>query len=122
MKILIIDDDVDILRLTGIKLTKAGHDISTVQDGAAGADLAHSEKPSLIILETELANKHGHDIIRAVKKSHKPAPLVIILSSEDTDEAIAAGFAAGADDYMIKPFSPRVLLERMRVVAIRAQQ
>ena len=119
MKTVIIDDDSDILRLIEIKLTKAGHDVSTAQDGAEGAALVAEIKPALLILETELANKHGHAIIREAK-ARKSAPLCIILSSESSDEAIAAGFAAGADDYLIKPFSPRVLLERIRITAIRS--
>ncbi len=121
MKTVIIDDDSDILRLIEIKLKKAGYDVLTAQDGAVGAELVDAERPFLVILETELATRHGHEIIRDVQ-NHDPVPLVIILSGEDSDEKIAAGFAAGADDYLIKPFSPHVLLERVRVAAIRAKQ
>ncbi len=119
MKTVIIDDDSDILRLIEIKLKKAGYDVLTAHDGEVGAELAHQERPDLIILETDLASRHGHEIIQEVKKTHDPAPLVLILSNNQSDEEIAAGFAAGADDYLIKPFSPRVLLERIRVTAIR---
>ena len=121
MKTLIIDDDGDILRVQYIKLTKAGHEVLFAQDGATGAELAHTHKPELIILETELAQKNGLEIIREVKEAYEPSPLVIILSHQKSDEAIAAGFAAGADDYMTKPFSQYVLLERIRVNSIRKQ-
>jgi DNA-binding response OmpR family regulator len=121
MKTLIIDDDGDVLRVQFIKLTKAGHEVSFAQNGVKGAELAHTHRPELIILETELPQKNGLEIIREVRESHNPAPLIIILSHQRSDEAIAAGFAAGADDYMTKPFSQHVLLERIRVNSIRKQ-
>ncbi|MEN8234939.1 MAG: response regulator [Actinomycetota bacterium] len=119
MRILVIDDDVDIVRLQDIKLKKAGHEVWTATDGISGTAAAKEHRPEVIILETELTGRHGHDLIRGFKKGRKKPPLVIIVSHQDSDEAIEAGLAAGADDYMTKPFSPRVLAERIRVTAAR---
>jgi DNA-binding response OmpR family regulator len=121
MRILVIDDDKDVIRLLGIKLGRAGHDVDTATDGTRGIELAQEGQPDVVVLETELHGTHGHDVVREVK-ALSPAPLVIILSHRSSDDDIADGFAAGADDFVSKPFSPRVLAERIRVDVVRANR
>lgn len=118
MQVLVIDDDADVLRLLEIKLTREGHDVSVALTGAVGAEELRQSRPELVILETEVSGIPGLDIVRTAKEM-QPAPLVLILSHKMTDADIAAGFAAGADDYLTKPFSPRVLTERIRIATIR---
>jgi DNA-binding response OmpR family regulator len=119
MKAIVIDSDSDILRLLNIKLKKSGYEVFAAMDGASGEELIREHNPELIVLETELGHKHGHELIRlAKKKNHKV--LVIVLSAKNSEQDIIDGFNAGADDYMTKPFSPMMLLERIRIVSIRS--
>jgi DNA-binding response OmpR family regulator len=62
----------------------------------------------------------GLEVARQIKATADPAPLIVFLSAEDQDDDIAAGFAAGGDDYLSKPFSPDVLIERIRVALIKS--
>ena len=119
MRILVIDNNLDVVRLLEIKLSKAGHDVSTAVDGDAASALAKQTRPEVMILETEVSGKSGLDLIREFKKSPEKVPLVLVLSHRTSDEAILAAFEAGADDYVTKPFSPRVLDERIRIAALR---
>lgn len=119
MRIVVIDDDRDVVRLLDIKLSREGHEVWTATDGRAGAEAIRERRPDVVVLETEVSGKHGHDIVREAKQGGGSQPLVIVLSHQSTDEAIEAALDAGADDYLVKPFSPRVLSERIRVNAIR---
>ena len=118
MRVLVIDDDADVLRLLGIKLGKEGHQIVTAVDGTAAVARLDEHEPELVILETAIPGTPGLEVVSAAK-AQTPTPLVIILSHQDDDASIAAGLAAGADDYVTKPFSPRALSERIRITAIR---
>lgn len=118
MRVLAIDDDADVLRLLRIKLSKEGHEVATAADGRSAVEALEQEPPDLVILELEVPGTPGLEIVR-VAKGQSTAPLVIVLTHKRGDEDIAAGLAAGADDYLLKPFSPRVLSERIRVAAIR---
>lgn len=119
MRVLAIDDDADVLRLLDIKLSKEGHDVSTASDGDAGLVRLEQDRPELVIVEPAVSGTPGLEIVRRAKAQADP-PLVLILSHAGADEDIAAGLAAGADDYLLKPFSPRVLSERIRVAAVRS--
>ena len=118
MRVLAIDDDTDVLRLLQIKLGKDGHDVTTAGDGSTAAQILEQDRVELVVLEVELSGMSGLEVVRAVKAQPAP-PLVIVLSHRGSDDDIAAGLAAGADDYLLKPFSPRVLAERIRVATIR---
>ncbi len=118
MKTVVIDNNSDILRLLEIKLKRDGYDVFPASDGESGAELIRETGPDIIILETELPYIHGHELIK-LAKGQNPDCMVFILSNRSTKEAILSGFRAGADDYMTKPFAPRLLLERIRICAIR---
>ena len=119
-KILAVESDANILHLLAVKLRKAGYELMTATDGAEAARLARAERPDLVISEVTLPGLEGLALTRRLKAQPESAPVVILLSILGSDRDIAAGFAAGADDYMTKPFSPLVLVERVRVNLIRA--
>jgi DNA-binding response OmpR family regulator len=118
-KILAVETDANILHLLAVKLRKAGYEVITANDGAEAADLARAEKPDVVISEVVLPSLKGLALTRRLKTELNPAPVVILLTVLGSDHDIAAGFAAGADDYMTKPFSPLVLVERLRINLIR---
>ena len=119
-KILAVESDANILHLLAVKLRKAGYDVITATDGAEAARLAQAERPDAVISEVTLPGIEGLALTRRLKAQPQAAPVVILLTILGSDRDIAAGFAAGADDYMTKPFSPLVLVERVRVNLIRA--
>jgi DNA-binding response OmpR family regulator len=119
--ILIIDEDTEVLRLLRLKLTAAGYEISRARDGAEALELARETRPDIVITELLLPDIDGAELIQRLRAAAQP-PLVLVLSGKTADEAIAAALAAGAADYICKPFSPQGLLERIRVNLIRTSQ
>lgn len=119
-KILTVDSDADVRRLLEIRLKKAGYQVITTTNGEEAAHLAEAERPDVVISRVRLPGLDGLTLTRRLKAQAKDAPLVILLSMLGSNRDIAAGFAAGADDYMTKPFSPLILLERIRVNLIRS--
>lgn len=119
-KILIVDEDTDVLRLLRVKLSAAGYQTSQARDGKEALAVAESEHPDMVVMELLLPDMDGLALLSKIRKVHKPAPLILILSREAADEQIQSALSAGAADYLTKPFSPQVLLERLRVNQIRA--
>jgi DNA-binding response OmpR family regulator len=118
IKILAVDSDADVRRLLEIRLKKAGYQVILTGNGSEAAQLAQTEAPEVVITRVRLPGLDGLALTRRLKAQPNP-PLIILLTMLNSDRDIAAGFAAGADDYMTKPFSPLVLLERLRVNLIR---
>ena len=118
-KILVVESDANILHLLAVKLRKAGYNVIMATNGTEAARLAQVEQPDAVISEVILPGMEGLALARRLKAQPQAAPVVILLSVLGSDRHIAAGFAAGADDYMTKPFSPLVLVERVRVNLIR---
>lgn len=121
MKVLVIDNDADVRHLLDIRLRQANFDVQTVPTGEIAREVLPSQKPDVVITEVRLPGIDGLALTREIKKKAH-APLVILLTGQTGDADIVAGFAAGADDYLTKPFSPLVLIERLRVNLIRAGQ
>ena len=120
VNILTVDEDTDVLRLLRIKLSAAGYTVTRARDGQEALAAAQpDDAPDVIITEMLLPDMDGVDVVRRLA-ALPSAPLVIVLSGEREDAAMAAAFAAGATDYVTKPFSPQGLLERVRVNLIRA--
>lgn len=118
--VLLVDDDPDILRLLEIKLGRAGYAVTTAHDGEAAIAAAQSMTPDVVITGLLLPKVDGLEVTRQLKAQMDPAPLVLILTVKNQPEDIAACFAAGADDYISKPYSPDVLIERIKVAMIRS--
>lgn len=110
--ILVAEDDVHILFLIQRRLESAGYTVVSFEDGRQALDYALEHKPDLLLLDIMLPGMDGLEICRRVKQAynHEPPPIVLI-SARGQQADIEAGLAAGADDYIIKPFSPRLLLE-----------
>ena len=119
--ILVVEDDTDIRALVEAKLTQAGYEVHTEHDGEAGLAAARVVEPDLIILDWMLPRLTGLEVCVAIRADATLANVPIILLTARAQEAdLERGFAAGADDYLTKPFSPRELATRVAVLLERA--
>jgi len=116
-KILLVDDEPQILEICRDYLKKAGYDVVTAADGAQGLSAARREKPDLIVLDLMLPEMDGLDVCRAIRRESDVPIIMLTARVEEIDKLI--GLEIGADDYMTKPFSPRELVARVRVVLRR---
>ena len=120
-RILVADDDGDIRDLVVFKLTQAGYDVEAVQDGAAALQAIEASPPRLAILDVMMPGLSGIDVLRKVRADERLKDLeVILLTAKSRDIDVDAGFATGASDYVVKPFSPRELLHRVNALVARA--
>jgi two-component system alkaline phosphatase synthesis response regulator PhoP len=119
-KILAVDDEQDILRLIQIKLQRAGLEVITAQDGDEGFLKALTERPDLVLLDVMMPKADGYTVAARIKQEISPAPVVIMLTAKGQEDDIAQAFARGADDYIVKPFSPRELLSRVSIALVKA--
>ena len=120
MKVLIIEDDPGIKEYVSIAFTIGWSDVAllSTHEGKAGVDLVQSESPALVILDIELPDSNGFEILKSIRAfSNVP---VIIETVRDSDADIAKGLGLGADDYIVKPFNQIELLARCRAVLRRA--
>jgi len=116
-RILVAEDEVHILLLIQRKLESAGYTVITTENGNDALRIALEERPDLLLLDIMLPGREGLDICRDVKRAYgREAPSVILVSARGQQVDVEAGLDAGADDYIIKPFSPRLLLERVQEI------
>jgi len=114
-QILVVDDEKDILELISYNLTKNGFRVTSVMTGEDALTQARAELPSLIVLDLMLPGLDGLDVCRILTNDPKTAHIPIIMVTARGEEAdVVTGLELGADDYVSKPFSPRVLLARVR--------
>ncbi len=121
MRILVVDDDKQLVRLMSSYLEQAAYHVLTAYDGDTALRLIRTEQPDLVILDLMLPDRDGWDITRAVRSDERLGRLPIIMLTarvEDTDKII--GLELGADDYITKPFNPREVVARVRAVLRRA--
>ena len=119
-KVVVMDDEADIVRLVRIKLEKEGFEVITAFDGEDGVSKVLKEKPEIMIVDVLMPKKDGYQVISEVKeKMGKKAPIAIMLSAKAEAKDITKGLMGGADDYITKPFSPRELIERINVALIK---
>jgi len=119
-QILVVDDEEDILELIRFNLLKEGYQVITAASGEAALIKARQEQPDLILLDLMLPGLDGLDIYRELRKraDTNQIPIVMVTAkTEDTD--IITGLELGSDDYITKPFSPRVLVARVKAVLRR---
>ncbi len=119
-QILVVDDEEDILELITYNLMKEGYHVITAVSGEAAISRAHKEKPDLILLDLMLPGVDGLDVYRELKKKQDTSQIPIIMVTAKTEDAdIITGLELGSDDYVTKPFSPKVLLARIKAVLRR---
>ncbi len=112
--VLVVDDEPKITRLVRDYLERAGFAVSVAADGKAALARARSERPDCIILDLGLPQMDGLDVTRELRKLSNVPIIMLTARSEESDKLI--GLELGADDYVTKPFSPKELVARVRVV------
>lgn len=119
-KILLVEDDANLVELVAYNLDKEGFDVVRTEDGEEALVLAEEEKPDLIILDWMIANLSGIEVCRRLRRGPATANLPIVMLTARAEEADRIrGLEMGADDYVTKPFSPRELVARVRAVLRR---
>jgi phosphate regulon transcriptional regulator PhoB len=119
--ILIVEDEEDIQELVRYNLAKEGFEPTGVVSGEEAIVKARAALPDLILLDLMLPGVDGLEVCRQLKKDPKTSPIpIIMLTAKGEDADIVSGLELGADDYVTKPFSPRVLVSRIRAVLRRA--
>ncbi len=119
-RILVVDDEEDILELVRYNLEKDGYRVTCVTTGEQALGTLRSEIPDAIVLDLMLPGQDGLDVCRKLKGSQDTRAIpIVMLTAKGEDADIVTGLELGADDYVTKPFSPRVLLARIRAVLRR---
>lgn len=117
--VLVVEDEPKIARLARDYLEKGGFQVLTAVDGRSGLLMARQEKPGMVILDLNLPGMDGLDVCRALRRESDVPIIMLTARAEETDRLI--GLELGADDYIVKPFSPRELVARVRAVLRRAR-
>ena len=123
VKITIIEDEEDISHLLVYNLEKEGYSVSAYESGEQGLAAIRAEPPGLVLLDLMLPGMDGMEVCRRMKQDAATQGIpVIIISAKGEESDIVAGLELGADDYLPKPFSPKILLARIRSVLRRVTQ
>ena len=117
-KILVIDDEPKIVEICRDYLKASGFDVVSAGDGQQGLNAARREKPDLIVLDLMMPGMDGLDVCRSLRREGNTPIIMLTARVEESDKLV--GLELGADDYITKPFSPRELVARVRVVLRRA--
>jgi two-component system OmpR family response regulator len=118
-KILIVDDDKNLLEVLKYNLLNDGYAVITAEDGAMALEMARREKPDLIILDIMLPGLDGIEVCRILRKETDVPILMLTAKTQEIDKVV--GLEIGADDYMTKPFSLRELISRLRAMLRRSE-
>jgi two-component system phosphate regulon response regulator PhoB len=120
-KILIVEDEPSLVEVLSYNLQREGYDVAVAKEGREGLRKAQTHLPDLVILDLMLPGMSGLEICRELRASPRTAGVAILMltaKGEESDQIV--GFAVGADDYVTKPFSVKVLLQRIKVLLRRA--
>jgi two-component system phosphate regulon response regulator PhoB len=122
-KILVVDDEENIRELVRYNLAREGYQVTTVGSGEEALKQAGSKPPDLIVLDLMLPGMDGFDVCRQLKNDSRTAHIPIVMLTVKGEESdIVVGLELGADDYITKPFSPKVLLARIKAVLRRREK
>ena len=116
-RILVVDDELKIARLVRDYLTEAGFDVTLASTGPSALAAARSQRPDLVILDLGLPGMDGYDVTRSIRARSSIPIIMLTARSDETDRIV--GLELGADDYVVKPFSPRELVARVKAVLRR---
>ena len=119
-RILIVDDDVDTMRLVGIMLQRQGYQIVAASNGSQGLEKAIAEKPDLILLDVMMPDMDGYEVTRRLRQNPSTATIPILMFTAKTqlDDKVT-GFEVGADDYLTKPTHPTELQSHVKALLAR---
>ena len=119
--ILVVDDERDLLELLSLNLSAEGYTITTVETGKEAISAIETERPDLILLDIMLEDISGIQLTGKLKNSPETASIpIILLTAKDTEMDMVVGLSVGADDYVTKPFSTKILVARIEAVLRRA--
>lgn len=122
-RILLIEDEEDIAALIKLQAELSGFKLHVEVDGINGFRAVEREKPDLVLLDIMLPGQNGYDVCRKIKSTPELKSIpVIILTAKDEELDILLGLELGADDYILKPFSPKVLMSRIKAVLRRGKE
>lgn len=119
-RILVVDDEPDILELVHYNLTKEHYDVVCAESGEDALRQVRHTLPDLLVLDVMLPGMNGLEVCKLLKREARTAALpIVILTARGEEADVVAGLELGADDYLTKPFSPRILVARIRAVLRR---
>ena len=123
-RILIADDEPNILVTLEYLMQREGHEVHLARDGQEALDLLHSLRPDLLLLDVMMPRKNGHEVCQALRADEAlKGTLVLMLTAKGRETDIAKGLGVGADAYMTKPFSTQALAQKVReLLAARPAQ
>lgn len=118
-RILVVEDDVDTAKVITAYLSREGYEVTVARDGTTGLQLARQTPPALIVLDWMLPGASGPEFITSLRRGQQTPIIMVTARSEESDRIV--GLELGADDYLVKPFSPRELVARVRAVLRRSR-
>ncbi len=120
--VLVVDDDPGILALVSYKLSSSGFEVETVPSGEAALDRVTTNPPALVLLDVLMPGLSGLEVLQRIRSRDETARLpVIMLTAKAQESDVERGFELGADEYVVKPFSPRELVSRVNAVLGRTR-
>jgi two-component system alkaline phosphatase synthesis response regulator PhoP len=122
-RILLVDDEEDILEFLSYNLIKEGYKIKTASNGKSALKILEKFNPDLIILDVMMPEMDGIEVCESIRKNEKNDDvLILFLTARSEDYSELAGFSAGADDYITKPIKPRLLVSRVNAILKRKRK
>lgn len=112
-RILLVEDDRALREITVVHLEGAGYTVTAVSDGELALEASEAQRFDVVVLDLNLPGRDGVEICRELRARYRPSPGVIMVTARGTDADMVIGLDAGADDYVVKPFAPAVLLARL---------
>lgn len=120
IKVLVVDDEQSIVTLLQYNLQQAGYEVVTAFDGLEGKRMAETEAPDIIVLDLMLPKMDGMEVCKQLRQEKIMTPILMLTAKDDELDKII-GLELGADDYMVKPFSPREVIARIKAILRRTQ-
>jgi len=120
VKVLLVDDDLDLLTVTGFALQQASFLVVTAADGPAALEVFRREQPDVAVLDINMPRMNGFELAQMLRERSRIPLLMLTARSEEED--VVRALSIGADDYLTKPFSPKILLARVKALLRRAGQ
>ncbi len=117
-KILVVDDDVNLLRIVKVLLDGAGYEVLTATNGLEGLRTFYAARPDLVVMDVMMPEMDGLTLCRRIREVSEQLP-VVMLTARDREQDIVAGLEAGADEYIVKPFQQREFLARIAAILRR---